>query len=84
MKVGIYSLSRCLKSKNIVALGERPIMSILLQLLLLIGLTGFITMFAVTNYPVKAWAPLILLFLLYALFFLKLCLMEPGIPPDIL
>ena len=85
MKIGIYSLKRCCKSKKyLVAFGKRPCCSIFLQLFILLGMLGLITMFTVMNYSAKAYAPLIVIYLLFAACFVRLCLAEPGIHPGIL
>ena len=85
MKVGIYRLYACCKNKNrLIACGKNSCTAIALQIFLMIGLVGFIMMYSVWNYPPVVLAPLSAVMLIYASFFMNLCLTEPGIAPEIL
>ena len=85
MKIGIYSLYRCCKSKKtLIACGKTPCAALAIQIFLLVGLIGFVMMFTIMNYPPKVWAAVIVINLFYASCFMRICLAEPGIPPKII
>mgnify|MGYP006922984622 CR=1 FL=1 len=85
MKIGIYRFKRCCKDKcSLLAFGRRPCGSLFVQMTLLTGMLGFLMIYATWHYSIVAQIPVILLSALYAALFIRLCLVEPGIVPEIL
>ena len=79
MKVGTYQITSCS-----ICLGERPCFALAQQIVILAGLLFSVLTFSYFNFQWPVALPVSILSLCYCIAFLKVCIAQPGIAPDIL